>query len=369
MKAKIACAYMARALGALALMTAAPALAQRPAQPPAPSFPAQEGDFGIRNFKFHDGESIPELNIHYRTLGQPKRDAAGKITNAVLILHGTGGSGGNFLSARFGGDLFNPGQPLDYSKYYLIMPDGIGHGKSSKPSDGLKAKFPKYDYDDMVDAQHRLLTEKLGVNSLELIIGTSMGCMHAFVWGETWPSFAKRLMPLACAPTQLAGRNRGGRQMMIDAIKADPDYLDGDYTKRPIWGLRVAAIVMANMGGSPLTLQKAHATTEAANAWADQMTANPQPNTDPNDFIYQLDSSRTYNPEANLEKITANVLWVNSADDYINPPELGFDKTLGPRIKHLRFVLIPISDQTAGHGTHSIAALWKDDLQKLMNQP
>jgi homoserine O-acetyltransferase len=357
---------IAPALAALALIAASPVLAQ-PRAPEGPAswtagVPVQEGDYLIKNYRFRDGESLPEMKAHYATAGVAKRDAGGRITNAVLVLHGTTGSGQAYLSNRWN-DLFGAGAPLDASKYFLIFTDAIGHGQSSKPSDGLKAKFPKYDYDDMVDVQHRVLTDKLGVNSLELIIGMSMGCMHAFVWGETWPDFSKRLMPLACAPTEIAGRNRANRRMMIDAVTKDPAYMGGDYTTPPVNGLRDANYIITLAAGSPLTMQRSYPTRATTDSGIDRMATG---NRDANDFIYQMDSSRNYNPAPNLEKITAKVLWVNSADDFLNPPELNFDKSLGPRIRRLKFVLIPISDKTAGHGTHSIPALWNDDLRQLM---
>lgn len=360
-------AKLAPTICALTLLAGAPAFSQPASQGPvswSAAVPVEEGDHLVQNYRFRTGEVLPELKLHYATAGTPRRDAAGKIVNAVLVLHGTTGSGKGYLSNRWN-DLFGPGAPLDASKYFLIFTDAIGHGQSSKPSDGLKARFPKYDYDDMVDAQHRVLTEKLGVDRLELIIGMSMGCMHAFVWGETWPAFSKRLMPLACAPTEIAGRNRANRKMMIDAITKDPAYMGGDYTTPPANGLRDANYIIILSAGSPLTMQRSYPTRAAADAAIDRMTGAGR---DANDFIHQLDSSRTYNPAPNLEKITAKVLWVNSADDFLNPPELGFEKTLGPRIKNLRFVLIPISEKTAGHGTHSIPALWNDDLRKLMAQ-
>lgn len=356
-------------LGALVLVAATSALAQQPAAPVAPptwaaTAGAQEGDFKIKDYRFRTGEALPELNVHYMTAGTPKRDAAGKIINAVLVLHGTTGSGTGYRGANWNG-LFGPGAPLDAAKYYLIFPDAIGHGKTSKPSDGLKARFPKYDYDDMVDAQHRLVTEKLGVEKLELIIGMSMGCMHAFVWAEAWPDTVKRMMPLACAPTEIAGRNRANRMMMINAIRNDPAYMGGDYVTPPTNGLRDAGYIIMLSALAPLRMQRDYPNRAAADAWVNRMGTG---NRDANDFIYQLDSSRNYNPAPGLEKITAKVLWVNSADDFLNPPELGFDKTLGPRIRNLKFILIPISDKTVGHGTHSLPALWGEDLRQLMAQ-
>jgi homoserine O-acetyltransferase len=339
---------------------AAPALAQ-PA-PPAP----QEGDFVIHDFHFQSGESLPQLRIHYTTFGQPKRDATGHVTNAVLILHGTGGMGASLIRPEFSGELFGPGQLLDANRYYLILPDGIGHGKSSKPSDGLRARFPHYDYADMVEAQHRLVTEGLGVDHLRLVLGTSMGCMHAFLWGETWPSQVDALMPLACLTVQIAGRNRVWRDMEIQAIKADPAWKGGDYDQEPVQGLTTAAALTVIAGSAPQQMQKALPTRDAADAYVTRVMAAQLARIDANDTLYQLDSSRDYDPSAKLGDITAPVMWVNSADDFINPPELGIAEQEVKKLKRGRFVLLPIGPNTHGHGTHTYAVAWKDHLAELL---
>ena len=333
-------------------------------QTPAPA--TTEGDFVLRDFKFRSGESLPELKLHYTTLGKPARDAQGRVTNAVLILHGTGGSGHQFLQPQFAGVLFGPGQLLDTSRYFIILPDGIGHGKSSKPSDGLRAHFPQYDYDDMVLGHYRLLTEGLGVNHLRLILGTSMGCMHSFVWGETYPDFMDALMPLACLPVQIAGRNRIGRKMIMDAIRNDPNWKNGDYTSEPQQGLRTALDLLLILGSAPVQMQKNYPTREAADKFLDDYFAARMPGLDANDLLYAVNASRNYDPSPQLERITAPLTWINSADDFINPPELKIAEREAPRLKNGRFVLIPVSDQTHGHGTHTWAAVWQQYLKELL---
>ncbi|WP_077147788.1 alpha/beta fold hydrolase [Sphingopyxis sp. KK2] len=327
---------------------------------------ATEADAILKDFSFATGEKLPELKLHYTTLGTPQRDKAGHVTNAVMILHGTGGTGKQFFQPQFANELFGPGQPLDTSKYYVILPDNIGHGGSSKPSDGMRMKFPKYDYADMVAAQHRLLTEKLGVQKLKLILGTSMGCMHAFVWGETYPGFAERLAPFACLPVEIAGQNRMWRTLSIDAIKADPLWQDGNYSQPPTSGLRTAAALSMIAGANPYALQAQYPTREAAEKYKDEAFARIFGRNDANDTIYQLESSRTYDPSADLEKITVPVLWINSADDFINPPLYGITEKAAPRMKRAKFILIPASPETRGHSTHTWAKFWKDDLAKLM---
>jgi homoserine O-acetyltransferase len=327
---------------------------------------AVEGDAILKDFAFSSGEKLPEIRMHYTTLGTPQHDAKGNVTNAVMILHGTGGSGEQFLQPQFASELFGPGQPLDTGKYYVILPDNIGHGASSKPSDGLRMKFPRYDYNDMVSAQHRMLTEKLGVKKLKLILGTSMGCMHAFVWGETHPDFAEKLAPFACLPVEIAGQNRMWRTLSIDAIKADPLWKDGNYTDPPTAGLRTAASLVLIAGANPYALQAQYPTREAAEKYKDEAFARAFGRSDANDTIYQLDSSRTYNPWPNLEKIRVPVLWINSADDFINPPAYGITEKAAARMKTTTFILIPASAETKGHGTHTWAKFWKEDLAKLM---
>jgi homoserine O-acetyltransferase len=339
-------------------------------QTPVPAtIPATtEGDFVAHDFKFHSGESLPELRLHYRTLGKPARDAQGRVTNAVLILHGTGGSGQQFLQPQFAGELFGPGQLLDPARYFIILPDGIGHGKSSKPSDGLHARFPQYDYDDMVLAHYRLLTEGLGVNHLRLIFGTSMGCMHSFVWGETYADFMDALMPMACLPVQIAGRNRVWRKMVMDAIRSDPEWKNGEYASEPQQGLRTALDLLLIAGSAPLPMQKNLPTRDAADKYVDDYFKARLGQLDANDLLYQVNASRNYDPSAQLEKIKAHEMWVNSADDFINPQELKIAEREVARLKNGRFVLIPASEQTHGHGTHTWAPLWKQYLQELLEK-
>jgi homoserine O-acetyltransferase len=327
-----------------------------------------EGDFVAHDFKFHSGESLPELRLHYRTLGKPARDAQGRVTNAVLILHGTGGTGQQFLQPQFAGVLFGPGELLDASRYFIILPDGIGHGKSSKPSDGLHAHFPQYDYDDMVAAHYRLVNEGLGVNHLRLVLGTSMGCMHSFVWGETYPDFMDALMPLACLPVEIAGRNRLWRKMVMDAIRNDPDWKGGDYTAEPQQSLRAALDLLLIAGSTPLLMQKTLPARDAADKYLDDYFKNHLGELDANDLLYQVNASRNYDPSPQLEKIKAHVMWINSGDDFINPPELKIAEREVAKLKNGRFVLIPASEQTHGHGTHTWAAIWKQYLEELLEK-
>jgi len=329
---------------------------------------ATEGDFVVKNFQFRSGESLPELRLHYTTLGKPAKNAQGRVTNAVLILHGTGGTGHQFLAPIFAGELFGPSQPLDAARYYIILPDGIGHGKSSKPSDGLHAHFPQYDYDDMVAAHHRLLTEGLGVNHLRLVLGTSMGCMHSFVWGETYPDLMDALMPLACLPVQIAGRNRIWRKMVMDAIRNDPEWKDGEYSAEPQQSLRTALDMLMIAGSAPLYWQKSYPTRDAADKELDDYFKARLPGLDANDLLYQVNASRNYDPSPQLEKITAPVTYINSADDFINPPELGIAEREIKKVKNGRFIDLPISDETRGHGTHTRAAIWKQYLRELFER-
>lgn len=359
---------MFTSLLALLLQAAAPApQSPTPAAAPARSWPTQEADHVVKAHRFVTGETM-DVRMHYTTLGQPRRNAAGEIDNAVLVLHGTGGTGKQFLSPLFADELYGPGQPLDITRYWIILPDNIGHGRSSKPSDGMRMRFPKYDYADMVALQHRLLTEGLGVKRLRLIFGTSMGCMHIFEWGETHPDFARALMPMACEPVEIAGLNRMWRQMSIDAIQADPAWAGGDYTAQPLQGLRTASSVTIIAGSAPLALQKAYPTRDAATAYVRDRVARDMATRDANDFIYQLDASRTYNPWPKLEAITAPVTWINSADDFINPRGLTFPAEAVKRMKNARFRMIPEDDSTRGHGTHTAASFWKADLADLMER-
>jgi homoserine O-acetyltransferase len=332
---------------------------------PAQTWPTVDGTVVLPDFRFGTGETLPQLKLHYLTLGTPHRNAAGHVDNAVLLLHGTGGNAHSLMNPLFSNVLFGPGATLDITKYLLILPDDIGHGESSKPSDGLHAHFPAYDYDDMVRSQ-RMMLDTMKIDHLRLILGTSMGCMQSFVWGETYPGFADALAPFACLPVQIAGRNRMMRYMAIEAIKHDPAWMGGEYKSEPIQGLRTANEMIFIMGSSPLQMQKQAPTRELAEEYVDRSLAWSVAATDANDMIFYVNASRNYDPSPNLEKITAPVLWINSADDFINPPELGIAETMVKRISHARFILIPASDATRGHGTHTVAAVWKDYLAEFM---
>jgi homoserine O-acetyltransferase/O-succinyltransferase len=354
---------------------AAQAAPAPPAAAPAPPATAaaskwlvREADHTIRNFRFKSGERLPALRIQYTTLGRPRRDARGEINNAVMILHGTGGTGKQFLQAHFADELFGPGQPLDISRYWIILPDNIGHGGSSKPSDGLRTRFPAYDYDDMVEAQHRLLTAGLGIRRMRLIMGTSMGCMHSFVWGQTRPDFARALMPLACQPVEIAGLNRMWRQLLVDGIKADPAWAGGEYKTQPMQGLRTAASMLILAGAAPLNLQQSFPTRDAATAHVSARVGASLAALDANDLLYQVEASRTYDPWPKLEAITAPVSWINSADDFINPRNLDIPQRAIARMRHARFRLIPETPETRGHGTHTWARFWKADLAELLDR-
>ncbi|HEY2568935.1 MAG TPA: alpha/beta fold hydrolase [Candidatus Udaeobacter sp.] len=333
------------------------------AEYPAPT----ESDFTIRDFKFTSGETLPELRLHYRTLGKPEKDAQGKTTNAVLIMHGTTGSGAQFIRPEFAGELFGKDQPLDATKFFIVLPDGIGHGKSSKPSDGLHAKFPRYGYRDMVEAQYRLLTEGLGVNHARLIMGTSMGGMHTWLWGELHPDFMDALMPLASLPTQISGRNRAWRRMVIDAIRNDPGWEGGEYKTQPP-SMRTAAEMLWFMSSNPVLRQKDAPTLAKTDEVLDKFVEQILKTDDANDVLYALEASHDYDPGPTLEKIQAPVLAINSADDLINPPELGILEQEIKRVPNGRAIVIPLSNKTRGHGSHTLAALWKDQLSGLLKQ-
>ena len=313
----------------------------------------------LRGFRFTSGESLPGLTVHYRTLGQPRRDAAGVVRNVVLILHGTTGSGAQFLTRAFAGELYGRGQPLDTTVYFVVLPDGIGHGGSSRPSEGLHAHFPHYDYDDMVDAQHRLLVEGLGVTHLRLVMGTSMGGMHSWVWGERYPDFMDGIVPLASVPTAIVGRNRMMRRMAMDDIRDDPAWHNGEYTSPPP-GLRAALQMLWIMTSAPLVQHRDAPTREAADSAIRAYLDARMRTMDANDMLYAFDASRDYDPSPQPEHIVAPVLAINSADDAVNPPELGLMERLMPRVKRGRYLLLPISPQTRGHGTHTVAAVWKE---------
>jgi homoserine O-acetyltransferase len=333
------------------------------------NYPAPvEGDCIIKDFKFQSGEVLPELRLHYTTIGKPVRDGSGVVRNAVLIMHGTTGSGRGFLSGQFAGGLFGPGQLLDGTTQYIILPDAIGHGRSSKPSDGMRMKFPKYTYDDMVTAQYRMLTEHLDVKHLRLVMGTSMGGMMTWVWGEMYPDFMDALMPLASLPAEIAGRNRMMRKMMIDSIQNDPEWKGGEYEKPPVRGLTGAIHLMLMMVSSPLQWQKNYPTREAAEKYLAGRVSGYLKSLEANDMIYQYDASRNYNPAPHLEKIVAPLYAVNSADDQVNPPELGILEREIKRVKRGRCIVIPISDQTSGHGTHSNPNIWGKYLAELLEE-
>jgi homoserine O-acetyltransferase len=349
-------------LASLALLSAAhsPAVAQV-ASP-------TEADVVFKDYVFTTGETLPEVKMHYTTLGSPARDADGNISNAVMILHGTGGTGHQFFQPQFAGELFGPGQVLDTAKYFIILPDNIGHGKSSKPSDGLRMAFPKYDYTDMIATQHQLVTQTLGVKKLKLILGTSMGCMHAFMWGALYPQAVEKLAPFACLPVEIAGQNRMWRKLSMDAIKSDPTWNGGNYTTPPISGLRTAATLSLVAGANPLALQAQYPTRDASEKFTDEAFARIVTRNDANDIIYQLDSSRNYNPWPTLEAIKAPTLWINSADDFINPANYGITEKAMSRLPTTKFILIPASPETKGHGTHTWAKFWKDELAALLAQ-
>jgi len=350
-----------RALLMLCLLSAA--LVARADDYPAP----RSGDFVVKDFQFKSGERLAELKLHYYTLGTPQKDASGKVRNAVLILHGTGGSGRQFLTPTFAGVLFGPGQLLDAAKYFLILPDNVGHGDSSKPSDSLHMRFPHYEYDDMVELQYRLLTQGLGVNHLRLVMGTSMGGMHTWLWAEQHPDFMDAAMPLASQPIEIAGRNRMTRRMILDAIRTSPDWNNGEYTQQP-HGLAAALDVLLLMGSSPLQMQKQQPTREKADDFLENYIATRSKTTDANDMLYYFDASRNYKPEPQLEKITIPLTAVNSADDQINPPELKIIDADIHRVKQGKYVLLPITDATRGHGTHSLPAIWGNHLKELLDR-
>jgi homoserine O-acetyltransferase len=329
--------------------------------------PPDSGAYVLHDFHFQSGDVLPELRMHYRTLGAPRRDGKGIVRNAVLILHGTTGNGSNFLRPEFAGELFGKGQLLDAARYYIILPDGIGHGQSSKPSDGLHSRFPRYGYGDMVEAQYRLLTEGLRVEHLRLVLGTSMGGMHTWLWGETHPEVMDALLPLASLPTQISGRNRIWRRTIIDAIRSDPDWQNGDYQSQP-HGLRVAAEVLFFMSNNPVQRQKEAPTLAQADKLLDSYVSNMLKTHDANDVLYALEASGDYDPGPGLEQIRAPLLAINFADDLINPPELGILEREIKRVKRGQAIVIPASDQTRGHGTHTLARIWKKQLAGLLRR-
>jgi homoserine O-acetyltransferase/O-succinyltransferase len=332
------------------------------AQPyPAPV----EADFIVRNYRFESGETLAEVKLHYRTIGSPKKDADGVVRNGVLILHGTGGTGRGFVTDGYAGRLFGKGQLLDAERYFVILPDNVGHGASSKPSDGLRMQFPKYRYTDMVKLQHALVTQGLGLSHLRLVIGTSMGAMHTWMWGYLFPEFADGLVPLASNPVEIAGRNRVWRKALVDAIVTDPEWNGGNYTRQPR-GMASAIGFLLMATSVPMEWQRQFPTAEAADKYLASQIASRMKSSDANDMIYYFRASEDYNPEPYLEKITRPLLAINSADDFVNPPELPMMQDLIKRVKQGRFVLVPISDQTRGHGTHSLPQIWGAELQKFL---
>jgi homoserine O-acetyltransferase len=336
---------------------------------PAPTWPAPlEGDYVVRDFHFESGAVLPEVRLHYTTLGTPVKDAAGRTTNAVLILHGTGGSGTGLLRPIFAGVLFSAGGLLDASKYFIILPDNVGHGKSSKPSDGMHAHFPQYDYADMIALQHELVEKGLGVNHLRLILGTSMGCMHSWMWGEAYPDAMDALMPLACQPVQIAGRNRIWRKMIIDGIRNDPEWKNGDYAVEPRAALQISSDILLIAGSAPLHMQADLQTRDAADEYLEKYMTRSEKDLDANDLLYAVSASRDYDPSGKLGTIRAPVMFINSGDDFINPPELGMAVREIKRVKNGKFVLLPASEQTHGHGTHTWAAVWQTYLKELLEE-
>jgi homoserine O-acetyltransferase len=322
--------------------------------------PPKQGDWIARDFKFHSGEVMPELRLHYTTIGEPSGQP-------VLVLHGTTGSAASMLTPSFAGELFGAGQPLDAAKYYIIIPDGIGHGKSSKPSDGLRAKFPKYDYADMVDAQYRLLKEGLGVSHLRLVIGNSMGGMHTWLWGERYPDFMDALAPMAAQPTAMSSRNWMMRRLIIDSIRNDPDWKDGNYTTQPR-AFKTAAVFFAiATSGGTLAYQKMAPTREKADKLLDERLAAPF-TADANDYLYQWEASGDYDASPGLARITAALLAINSADDERNPPETGLMVAALKQVKNGRLHLIPASEETRGHGTTGMAKFYAQPLADLLQR-
>ena len=334
---------------------------------PAEYPPPESGDFLLHRFHFTSGEELPELRIHYKTFGQPQRNSGGRVTNAVIILHGTTGSGDQFIRPEFAGELFGPGKLLDAQRYFLVLPDGSGHGQSSKPSDGLHGRFPRYGYKDMIEAQFRLLSDGLKVNHLRLVMGTSMGGMHTWLWGELHPDFMDGLMPLASLPTQISGRNRVWRRIIIDAIRDDPEWRQGEYAQQPT-GLRTALEMLYFMGNNALQRYKDAPTLEKADHLLDAYVAGQLKTADANNILYAVEASHDYDPGAELAKIQAPLLAINFADDLINPPELGVLENDIKRVPHGRAIVIPMSEYSRGHGTHTLAAVWQHYLAEFLSQ-
>ncbi len=343
--------------GASALMLGFTAFSLSTAQ--AQNMPTpKEGHWSAKDFRFHTGEVLPELKLNYTTVGDPKGEP-------VLVLHGTTGSGAGMVNPVFAGELFGPGQALDASRYFIILPDAIGTGKSSKPSDGLRAKFPRYNYNDMVDAQYRLVTEHLGVKHLRLVIGNSMGGMQTWIWGQRYPTFMDTLVPMASLPIEMSSRNWMLRRLIIDSIRNDPTWMNGNYTEQPKSAHFASVFYATATNGGNQALFKAAPTREKADQFLDSRL-KARYTGDANDHLYQWDSSRDYNPSPGLEKIQATLLAINAADDERNPPELGLLQSEVKRIKNGSYVIISASENTAGHGTTGQAKFWKQHLVTLL---
>jgi homoserine O-acetyltransferase len=360
----VASLALPRAAAAQGAPSSAPAA--KPAA--APTYPGQkEGDFVVKELRLQNGDVLRDAKLHYTTLGTPRRDGAGHVANAVLMLHGTTGTGKNFLAPTLGGELFGPGQPLDASRFYIILPDGLGRGGSSKPSDGLHAKFPRYGYDDVVAAQHLLVTEGLSVDHLRAVVGTSMGGMQTWLWGERWPDLMDALMPIASQPIQISGRNLLWRRIVSESIRHDPAWKGGDYQEPPkSWAYAVPLFLI--MTDSPVRLQKQAPTRKDADALYEKTVAEAQKKFDANDYLYWYESSWDYDPEPALGKIRARLLAVNFADDEINPPDLGVMERLVPKVPNGKFVLVPESEKTIGHQTLTLASVWKPYLEQLLRE-
>jgi homoserine O-acetyltransferase len=325
----------------------------------AADYPApKQGEWIARDFKFHTGEKLPELKLHYTAIGEPSGIP-------VVVLHGTGGAAGNMLTPAFAGELFGPGQPLDATKYYIVIPDALGHGQSAKPSDGLKAKFPQYDYADMVDAQYRLVAEGLGIRHVRLIIGNSMGGMNVWLWGERYPSYMDVLVPMAAQPTAMASRNWMLRRMALETVRSDPEYNNGNYTTQP-HSLKIASVFfgIATAGGT-LNYQHLAPTRELADKLVDARLAAPAP-PDANDYLWQWGSSADYDAAPELAKIQATMLAINAADDERNPPETGLMERAMKQVRNGKLYLIPASEQTSGHLTTGNAKFYKQQLEEVL---
>jgi homoserine O-acetyltransferase len=319
----------------------------------------QEADFILKDYRFSDGKVLPELKLHYRTMGVPQKNAAGKIVNGVLLLQGNTGTGENWLRPSLADELFGPGQPLDPREYFIIMQDALGRGGSSKPSNGLRGDFPHYRYRDMVDSGYRLITEGLGVAHLRLVIGSSMGGMHAWMWAEAYPDLMDGVIPISCQPVEISGRNWLGRRAAAEAIRNDPDWSGGFYDKNPTHYVYSAA---GNFGvESPTRIQEMAPTLAAADALYERRLEEARKG-DANNQLWAIEAIRDYNPEPDLDKITAKVLLINDAEDHANPPELGTVERAMKRVKHGKYVLIPAGPDTHGHFSHFYARLWKPHL-------